>query len=285
MHAFLQHLDREVATGQAAQRSRAPQLLVVAAARIQAHHQRRLADAPGEVVDIGGQVVAAGFLAGLDQHDAARVRHVLRLQCQDRGQRAEDRVAIVGAAASIQAVALDHRLPWAEVVVPAGHFRLLVEMAVQQHAVIFAAAVERGHLDEDHRRASFQPHHFDLHARDWLRLRPVLHQLDRGVHVAMRDPLGVEHRRLVGDADVLHQLRDDLVVPFRVDEALDERGLHVGGIDLVGVHGDSASGKALILAPMPTKAARSGGFHRRTRSGMPYRPMWCCPGWRWALRR
>ena len=139
MHAFLQHLDREVAAGQAAQRGRAPQLVVVAAARIQAHHQRRLADAVGEVVDVGRQVVAAGFLAGLDQDHAARVRRALLLQRLDRGERAEDRVAVVGAAAAVQPVALDHRLPRAQALVPAGHFRLLVEVAVQQHAVVAGA--------------------------------------------------------------------------------------------------------------------------------------------------
>jgi hypothetical protein len=109
VHAFLEHLHRQVAAGHAAQRGGAPQLVVVAAARIQADHQRRLADALGQVVDIGGQVVAAGFLAGLDQHHAARMRSALCLQRHHRGQRTVDRVAVVGATAAVQAVAFHHR--------------------------------------------------------------------------------------------------------------------------------------------------------------------------------
>ena len=229
MHAFLQHLDREIAAGQTAQRCGAPQLLVVAAAGVQADHQRRLADAIGKVVDVGRQVVAAGFLAGLDQHHAARMRHALLLQCLDGGQRAEDRIAVVGAAATIQLVALDHRHPRAQVIVPAGHLRLLVQMAVQQHGVGAGFGSCRRDFDEDQRRAAFKAHHFHLHARYRLRLRPALHQLDRLFHVPVGHPILVEHRRLVGDADVLDQLRDDVVIPF----------LGYVAVDFDGVHGNS----------------------------------------------
>src|SRR5690606_23753 len=111
VHAFAEDLDRQVAAGQAAQRGGAPQLLVVAAARIQAPDQRGLADARGQVVDVGRQVVAAGLLAGLDQQYATRMRDVLLAQGQDRRQRAEDRVAVVGAAAAVELVAAQHRLP------------------------------------------------------------------------------------------------------------------------------------------------------------------------------
>ncbi len=229
MHAFLQHLHAQVAAGQPAQRGGAPQLLIVAAARIQAHHQRWLADACGQMVDVGRQVVAAGFLAGLDQHHAARMRQALGAQRQYRRQQTEDRVTIVGATAPVQLVVAQHRLPWAEVRIPAGHFRLLVQVAVQQHGVVARFGTGCRNLDEDQRRAAFEAHHLDLHALDGLRARPGFHQGDRLLHVAVRDPIGVEHRRFIGDANVIDQLRDDLAVPGVADEL----------VDLGAVHGDS----------------------------------------------
>ena len=178
------------------------------------------------MIDVGGQVVAAGFLAGFDQHHAARVRHALVLQRLDRGQRTEDRVAIIGAAAAEQLVALDHRGPRTQPFVPAGHFRLLVQVAIEQHGVGAGLGAGGRDLDEDQRRAAFQAHHFQLHARDRLRTRPGFHQLHRIVHVAVRHPVLVEHRRFVGDADVLDQLGHDLVVPLGGDEAVDLGGIH-----------------------------------------------------------
>ena len=143
MHAFLEHLDGQIAAGHAAQRGGQPHLVVVAAAGIEADDQRRLADALGEMIDVVRQIVAARFLAGLDHDHAARMRNLLRLQGHDRGQRAEDRIAVVGAAAPIQPVAFDDRLPRPEMLRPAGHFRLLVEMAVEQHAIVALARESR----------------------------------------------------------------------------------------------------------------------------------------------
>src|SRR5690606_5784802 len=82
-------------------------------------------------------------------------------------------------------------------------------------------------LDVDQRRAALQLHHLHLHARDRLRARPGFHQLHRIGHVAVLHPVGVEHRRLVRDADVFDQLRDDLVVPPGTDVAVDPAGVHV----------------------------------------------------------
>ena len=59
-----------------------------------------------ERVEIRGQVVAAALLAGLDEPDAARVGDALRLQRGDRGERREHRVAVVGAAASVELAVL-----------------------------------------------------------------------------------------------------------------------------------------------------------------------------------
>ncbi len=227
MHALVEHLHREVAAGQAAQRGGAPQLVIVGAARIQAHHQRRLADAVGQVVHVGRQVVAARFLTGFDQHHAARVRQVLFLQRQHRSQRAEDGVAVIGAAAAVQLVAAQHRHPRAEVVVPAGHLRLLVQVAVQQHGVVAGFGAGGGNFQQQQRRAAFQAHHFDLQARQLLRLGPGFHQGDGLLHVAVLDPIGVEHRRFVGNADVFDQLRNDLAVPLFTDELAELGAVHL----------------------------------------------------------
>ncbi len=227
MHAFVEHLHGEIAAGQAAQRGGAPQLVVVGAARIQADHQRRLADAVGEVVDIGWQVVAARLFTGFDQHHAAGVRQALGLQRQHGGQRAEDGVAVIGAAAAIQLVAAQDRGPRAEVVVPAGHFRLLVQVAVEQDGVVAGLGAGGRNFQEDQRGTAFQAHHFNLQAGQLLGPGPVLHQRDRLFHVAVLHPIGVEHRRLVGNADVVDQLRDDLAVPLVIDELAELGAVHL----------------------------------------------------------
>ena len=101
MHAFVEHLHAEIAAGHAAQGGGQPQLFIVAAAGIKTHHQRGLADARCQMIDVVRQVVATGFLAGFDHHHAARVRDALFLQGQDRRQRAEHRIAVVRAAAAV----------------------------------------------------------------------------------------------------------------------------------------------------------------------------------------
>ena len=142
------------------------------------------------------------------------MRDALRFQGGDGGQRTEQGIAVIGAAAAVQFVALDHRRPRAEIGIPAGHFRLLVQVAVHQHAVL-ALAVD---FDEDQRRAVFQTDDLDLHAVDGLSLGPVGQQLRGLFHVTVLLPVGVEHRRLVGDFDVFNQLADDIGVPAVGDE-------------------------------------------------------------------
>ena len=110
MHAFGQHVDAQRADEIAAQRRRAPELVVVAAFGVEAHDEARLADAVAERL-MCGQVDAAALFAGLDQHDAAGVRDLLRVQRADRRERAEHRVAVVGAAAAVELAVADHGLP------------------------------------------------------------------------------------------------------------------------------------------------------------------------------
>src|SRR3954453_11365176 len=74
MHSFGEHLDAQHTVYQAAQRSGAPELVVIAAAGIEPDAEGRRADARGERFKIRRQVVAAAFLAALDEDDAAPVR-------------------------------------------------------------------------------------------------------------------------------------------------------------------------------------------------------------------
>src|SRR5690606_40941006 len=109
--AFLQYLDAQRAEQVASQGIRHPELIVVAAFRVETDHERRLTDPICERVDIGGQVRAAAFLATFDQDHAARVRNTLvgqRAQCD---QRAEDGIAVVGAAATVEATVVQYRRP------------------------------------------------------------------------------------------------------------------------------------------------------------------------------
>ena len=53
--------------------------------------------------DVGGQVVAAALLARLDQNHAARVRDALPHERCERGERSENRIAVVRAAAAVEA--------------------------------------------------------------------------------------------------------------------------------------------------------------------------------------
>jgi hypothetical protein len=134
--ALGQHLDLQHAGDHAAQRGGHPQAVVVARAGVQADHQRDIAQPRLEQVDVDRQVVGARFLAGLDQADAARARHALLVQRQQRGDRRVDRVAVVGAAAAVEPVALQDGSPGPEPFAPAGELRLLVEVAIQQHAIV-----------------------------------------------------------------------------------------------------------------------------------------------------
>jgi len=96
---------------------------------------------------------------------------------------------------------------------------------VQQHAVVADRCAGGRDVDVDQRGTAFQAHHLQRHARDVLRAGPALHQLDGLIHVAVRLPIGVEHRRFVGNGDVIDQLRDDLVVPFGIDELAELAGV------------------------------------------------------------
>src|SRR5688572_9408393 len=114
MHAFTQHIDAQGAREISAQRGGTPELIVVAALRIEAHHQRRLADAIGQRVDVSGQIGTAAFFAAFDENYAARVWNLLLGERLQRQQRTEYGIAVVRAAATIQTTIANHWRPWAE---------------------------------------------------------------------------------------------------------------------------------------------------------------------------
>ena len=62
MHAFGQHPHRQFADQIAAQGRGQPKLIVIAATRVETHHQIGRADALRQMLDIGGQIGRTGFL-------------------------------------------------------------------------------------------------------------------------------------------------------------------------------------------------------------------------------
>src|ERR1700719_4416738 len=119
MDAIGQHLDAQFSADQAAQRRGRPESLIVAASRVERDTQTRLPDPLGEMLYIVRQIETAALLARLDNHDASRMRNRLRLQRSDCAEAREHRVTVVGAAASIKTLAIEHRLPRAETRAPA----------------------------------------------------------------------------------------------------------------------------------------------------------------------
>ena len=208
-----QHLDRERAADDPAQRRRRPQVVVITTSRVEADDESR-PDAIGQSLDVRGQVRAAALLGRFDQHDAAAMRHALSLQRFDGGERRERGIAVVARAAPEQPVAATHGNPRPRVGGPAHHLRLLVAVAIEQHRV--AAGARRLHQDDG--RAAWQTHDLDGESFDLPAPRPVGDEADGALEVAVLRPVRVEHRRLGGDADVLGQGGHDVVVPGSLDE-------------------------------------------------------------------
>ena len=133
--ALVQDVDDERAPGQPPQRRGDPQPLVVVAAGVEAQHERGRAQAPGQRLEVGGQVGRAALLAGLDQHDAAGVGAAGLLHRLDGGEGRERRVAVVGPASAVEPAVLDDGRPRPQPLPPAVHLGLLVQVAVEQDGV------------------------------------------------------------------------------------------------------------------------------------------------------
>ena len=83
---------------------------------------------------------------------------------------------------------------------PSGKFRLFVVVTVQEHG---ATAAGGRNVDEQQRRASWQRDDLPIHVVETGCIAPAVQQLYRLAHIAMGFPIRIEHRRLVGDANVV----------------------------------------------------------------------------------
>src|SRR5258708_1845955 len=175
------------------------------------------------MLDIMWQVIAAGFLASLDQDDASCMRGALFAQPGERGQRPEHPVAIGGAAAGLELCGLPAPGPPPVSNPPADQLRLLVEVTVEQDRI---GTLPR-HLDQDQRRAPGQPYDVERRTREAGQplAGPALEHRDRFFHVAVRSPIRVEGRRLVRDPDIIDEGRDDRIAPDLTDELAELRGI------------------------------------------------------------
>ena len=243
VNALGEHLHRERAGHRAAQGRSEPQLIVVAALGVQAHHQVRLADFRRQQVHVVRQIEAAALLAALDQHQAARMRQPGLLQRGDGRQRAEAGVAVVRPAAPVQLAIADHGLPRPKPGRPAVELRLLVVVAVEQHVALAAAAGR--HVAQEQRRPLGQGDDALLEPPHPAPRHPAGQMLRRGLHMPERLPIRLERRGLVGDADVLHQRRDDAVVPHGV----------YGGADLAAMMRVHLCLGVLAMRPMLHEAS------------------------------
>src|SRR5438874_2087190 len=148
MYALGQHLDRQCACRNAAQRRGRPQAPVVAAAGVESDDEIDPPESRREMVEISRQIIAARLLAGFDHSGATRMRNALRLQRADGGERSKDGVSVVGAAASVELAVIETRKPRTEPVEPPDHFRLLVEMSVEKHGRGICSLLDRrGHIE------------------------------------------------------------------------------------------------------------------------------------------
>ncbi len=80
MHALVEDAHGEGARQHAAQRGGEPELVVIAAAGIEADDESGRADPRRQMIDVERQIVAARFLARLNEDDATRMRDALIVQ-------------------------------------------------------------------------------------------------------------------------------------------------------------------------------------------------------------
>ena len=148
------------------------------------------------------------------------------LQRQQRRERREHGIAVIGAAAAVQLVVLQHRLPGPGAFGPALHLRLLVEMAVQQDGARRLA----GNLDEDQRRAALAAAPLPASRREaacsFSRAQAANSATTLSIWPCFSHS-GSKAGLLVGDADVIGQGGDDVVVPERVHEMRNTGFVHL----------------------------------------------------------
>jgi hypothetical protein len=215
VHAFRQDFHGEQRADHAAQRGRAPELVVVPAPGVEADHQVRLADLRRAGFHIGGQIGAAALLACLDQHDEPRVRRARPLHGFDGRERAEGRVAVVLSPAPVEAIAPPHGRPGPEAFAPPDHLGLLVAVAVEQDGL----GRRPRHFHQDDGRAAGETDGLDREAFDGPAPAPLLDEGGRLVDVAVRGPVGIEGRRLGRNLDVAGERGKDVFLPAALNKS------------------------------------------------------------------
>src|SRR5215472_13800634 len=202
------------ARASAARSGGAPELLVVAAARVEADDEVGLADALRVRLHVRGQIGTAALLARLDEHDQTRMRRSCLLHRLDGREGAEGRVAVVLSAAPVEAIAAAHGDPRAQPLRPPRHLWLLVAVTVEKNGLRRRAR----HFHEDHGRASGQAHRLHREPLDGAPAAPLVDEGGRTVQVAVGPPLTIEGRRLGGDLDVAREGGENVLFPSALDE-------------------------------------------------------------------
>src|SRR6218665_3519224 len=172
--------------------------------------------------------------AAPDQAHDARVRQVLALEFLHCGNAGVAGVAGVGGAAAVEFAVFVFGRPGAEVAAPARELRLLVQMAVHQHAV-GGPGLRCRYLEEQHRCAAFEAQEFPPQTFHPLRLDPGGGVAHHGVEQPLLGPVGRKHRGFGGDGNVVLELANDVVIPdladplqceFRLEGLARDRGVH-----------------------------------------------------------
>ena len=217
--------------------------------------------AVGQRLDVGGQIGAAALLAGLDQHDAARVREPgparPRSRSATRRSRSRRRRRRGRRAGRPRSPASTGRAPRAS-----RHLGLLVEVAVEQHGVVGRAAVGGRDLHEDHRREPGDLVDLERQPGNRAGPAPVGQQIDRPLHVPELLPVRLEHRRHVRDADVVLQRRDDVPIPHLGDVVEQFLIVHGGSSRVVG--GENVAARAFHWSRAPTAMTPTTMMPRRS---------------------
>ena len=105
---------------------------------------------------------------------------------------------------------------------PAVHGRLLIQVAVEQYGF---GRIAR-HLDKEEGRAACKPDHLQAQTGNRLAANPAGDEVNRLVQIAVRLPVRVVGRGLVGNGQVFRQGWDDTVLPGGFDKLPGFLGIH-----------------------------------------------------------
>ena len=211
MDGFFQDLYLQGAAHQPPERGGGPQPLVVSGPGIQGDDQLGRADEVGIAFQIGREVRGTAFLGEFDEDDDAR--KLAPFQGLHRGHRGEQGITVVGSAPAVEFAVFEDRGPGAEAFAPTFHFRLFVQVAVDQNGLLDCT----GNVDEKQRGPAGQAQVMESPAGNGMGVQPVHRQPPCRLHVAVGGPFGIELRGLVGNSDVFGERGEDFVLPKGID--------------------------------------------------------------------